>query len=90
VETFDAPRQQRLARTWWGLPRTTRSDHDTVAKVIRTFEDAPFYARSSIATGLLGEPTVAMHESLSLDRFRLLPVQMMLPFRMPRLARRGD
>jgi carotenoid 1,2-hydratase len=88
VAIFDAPQRQRLARTWWGLPRATRTDHDTAAKVIRTFEDAPFYARSSIATGLLGEPAVAMHESLSLDRFRLLPVQTMLPFRMPRRARR--
>jgi carotenoid 1,2-hydratase len=30
---------------------------------------------------------VAMHESLSLDRFRSAWVQLLLPFRMPRIAR---
>jgi len=33
---------------------------------------------------LLGESVTAMHESLSLDRFRARWVQMLLPFRMPR------
>jgi carotenoid 1,2-hydratase len=86
VEPFEAPAVRDLARTWWGLPRATRADRGAGASVIRTFEDTPFYARSSIATRLLNAPTVAMHEFLSLDRFRRLPVQMMLPFRMPRRA----
>jgi carotenoid 1,2-hydratase len=86
AEPFEAPAVRTLARTWWGLPRTTRADHGARARVIRTFEDTPFYARSSIATRLLNGPAVAMHEFLSLDRFRRLPVQMMLPFRMPRRA----
>jgi carotenoid 1,2-hydratase len=40
-----------------------------------------------VASQLLGQPVVAMHESLSLDRFRSRWVQMLLPFRMPRWTR---
>jgi carotenoid 1,2-hydratase len=47
-------------------------------------ESAPFYARTLISTHLLGQQGLAIHESLSLDRFRSGLVQAMLPFRMPR------
>jgi carotenoid 1,2-hydratase len=40
--------------------------------------------RSVIDTHLMGESVTAIHESLSLDRFRAPWVLMMLPFRMPR------
>ena len=52
--------------------------------MVRTLEDAPFYARSVVSAKLLGEHVTLMHESLSLDRFRMPMVQAMLPFRMPR------
>jgi carotenoid 1,2-hydratase len=52
--------------------------------VKRTLEDAPFYARSQLSAKLFGETADVMHESLSLDRFRMPIVQAMLPFRMPR------
>ncbi len=54
---------------------------------MRTLEDAPFYARSLVRPALLGERVAAVHESLSLDRFRTGWVQMLLPFRMPRRSR---
>jgi carotenoid 1,2-hydratase len=78
-----------LPRTLWGLPRATRGDEATKSspRILRTLEDAPFYARSSLALQWRGEPAVAMHETLSLDRFRAPWVQMMLPFRMPRRSR---
>ena len=53
----------------------------------RQLEDTPFYARSLLATTLLGEPVTAVHESLSMLRFRQRWVQYLLPFRMPRRAR---
>jgi carotenoid 1,2-hydratase len=56
--------------------------------VIRTFEDAPFYARTLLETRVSGIAGPAVHESLDLDRFRSLWVQCLLPFRMPRLGRR--
>lgn len=68
----------------WQLQRGTRADDAEPAKVIRTLEDTPFYARSKVSTRLAGETVLAMHESLSLDRFRSSVVKMMLPFRMPR------
>jgi carotenoid 1,2-hydratase len=56
--------------------------------VVQTLEDAPFYARSVVASQLQGESVNAVHESLSLDRFRSGWVQVLLPFRMPRVTSR--
>ena len=67
----------------WRIPRSTRSD-DGSARVVRTFEDTPFYSRSLLASTLAGEAVQPVHESLSLDRFRNPLVRLMLPFRMPR------
>ncbi|MCS6892094.1 MAG: carotenoid 1,2-hydratase [Rhodovarius sp.] len=70
---------------WWRIPRPTRSEGP--AEVIRTLEDTPFYARSVIGTRLLGQPAVAVHESIAFDRFASLPVQALLPVRVPRPLR---
>lgn len=69
----------------WRMPRTTRGDGGE-ARVVATFEDTPFYTRSVVASTLEGEAVTAVHESLSLERFRAPWVQMLLPFRMPRLS----
>lgn len=74
-----------LPRTLWQVERRTRGDRGH-AGIIRTWEDSPFYARSTIATRLFGEPVTAIQESLMLDRFKLPIVQFMLPYRMPRSA----
>jgi carotenoid 1,2-hydratase len=79
-ETFAPPARTGLQRTGWRVARRTRGE----ARVERTLEDTPFYARSLLSAHLLGEETRAVHESLSLDRFRMPLVQAMLPFRMPR------
>jgi len=76
-----------LPKTRWLIPRETRSDERHAATVIRTLEDAPFYARSMVSSRLNGAPVVMMHESLSLERFRRPLVKLMLPFRMPRVGR---
>jgi carotenoid 1,2-hydratase len=81
---FLKPPAARLTPTVWGLKREARADPDRAATLVKTLEDAPFYARSIIDTHLLGQRTTAMHESLSLDRFRQPWVQLLLPFRMPR------
>lgn len=73
-----------LPTTGWRIGRTARSDAHAPIAVARTLEDAPFYARSQLSAQLYGEPADVMHESLSLDRFRMPIVQAMLPFRMPR------
>lgn len=72
----------------WRIARETRADADTVPRVRRTLEDTPFYARSLVDMEALGEPVTAVHESLDLDRFRRRWVQTLLPFRLPRRARR--
>ncbi|MDB5654138.1 MAG: carotenoid 1,2-hydratase [Tardiphaga sp.] len=82
AQPFIPPHRLTLKRTGWRIDRSIRSEND--ARVIRTLEDAPFYARSVVAAQLCGEPVVMLHESLSLERFRSPVVQAMLPFRMPR------
>jgi carotenoid 1,2-hydratase len=84
---FPQPSRQRLPSTRWRVARATRADE--VARVVETLEDAPFYARSVIDTYILGRRTRAMHESLSLDRFRRPWVRALLPFRMPRAILRN-
>lgn len=85
VRDFDAPGRVPLPRTRiWRIPRATRADPDATATIVETLEDTPFYARSVVASRLQGEAVTAIHESLSLDRFRQPWVQMLLPFRMPR------
>ncbi|KQP68124.1 carotenoid 1,2-hydratase [Methylobacterium sp. Leaf112] len=81
---IDPPRPAALPATrLWRIPRSTRSD-DGTARVVRTFEDTPFYARSLLETTLCGQRVRPVHESLSLDRFKNPLVRWMLPFRMPR------
>jgi carotenoid 1,2-hydratase len=79
-----------LPVTGWRIARSTRGDPSQPpgARVLRTLEDTPFYARSLLATQWEGESVTAMHESLSLTRFRAPWVRALLPFRMPRHARR--
>jgi carotenoid 1,2-hydratase len=73
-----------LPRTRWLVPRATRADPGSTPTVAKTWIDAPFYARSALDTRLFGESVRAVHESLSLGRFRSPIVQSMLPYRMPR------
>ncbi len=87
VEHFAPPPQAGLPPTRWRMPRTTRADAGYEASVMRTLEDAPFYARSVLSTRLLGERTTAVHESLSLDCAARLSTRLMIPFRNPRALR---
>ena len=75
-----------LPGTKWLMERKTRADRG-LASLVRTWEDAPFYVRSTLAARLFGEPVIAVQESLDLDRFSSPIVQFMLPYRMPRSVR---
>ncbi len=81
---FEAPPEKTLPRTFWRMRPLTRSEAG--ARRIQVLEDAPFYARSVLETRLLGEDVIAVHESLSLERFTSPVVQFMLPFKAPRWA----
>jgi carotenoid 1,2-hydratase len=87
VQDVELPPRASLPRTRWRLSRESRADAGGSVHVVRTLEDGPFYSRSLLETSLLGVPARAIHESLSLDRFRSLWVQCLLRFRMPRIAR---
>lgn len=83
MEAIAAPEHSSLRRSGWGIERT--SLHGSQSRVIETLEDAPFYARSLIAVDEARPGAVAMHESLSLERFSRGWVRTLLPFRMPRV-----
>ncbi len=85
VTDLDPPPAHALPGTGWGIARRTRGTPGA-ARVLRTLEDTPFYARSLLEARLLDEELTAVHESLSLDRFSTRWVQALLPFRMPRRA----
>jgi carotenoid 1,2-hydratase len=83
MSALEAPPAVALPGTFWRMGRTARSEGGGAA-VRRTLEDTPFYSRSLLTTRLGGRQTTAIHESLRLDRFASLWVQVLLPFRMPR------
>ena len=78
------PAPATLPRTGWLIGRKTRADAGHAPRVVKTWIDAPFYARTALAARLFGEDARAVHESLALGRFRSPIVQTMLPYRMPR------
>ena len=89
AEPFEPPPRVKLPTTrWWRIRRGTQTEPGSEARVVETLEDTPFYARSNVAARLLGEGVHAFHESLDLDRFDSRWVEVLLPFRMPRWARR--
>jgi carotenoid 1,2-hydratase len=83
---FEPPAPAPLPPTpIWRIPRATQADPGQPAIILRTLEDTPFYARTIISSRIRGEKVEAVHESLSLDRFRRPWVRALLPFRMPRV-----
>jgi carotenoid 1,2-hydratase len=86
AEVVETPAPVALPRTGWRVDRLTRADAGHTAAIRATWEDTPFYSRTALASRIFGEDVAAVHESLSLDRFRSPVVQWMLPFRMPRKA----
>jgi len=81
---FTAPPRQAMPRSGWGIQRTLRSDVGQAPLVLQGLEDTPFYARALVQAGMLGETVTAMHETLNVPRLSSVPVQLMLPWRMPR------
>jgi carotenoid 1,2-hydratase len=84
-EHFTPPERQPLPQTAWRIGRTMRTDERQRATVTQTLEDTPFYVRSVVASSLLGESVVSVHETLSVPRLVSTAVQLMLPWRMPRV-----
>ncbi|MFA5955555.1 hypothetical protein [Hyphomicrobium sp.] len=84
MHTLPPRGEAKLPNTRWHIKRKINSDDDTQPRILKTFEDTPFYARSLIETTLFGSRTTMVHESLCLDRFANPVIRSMLPFRMPR------
>ena len=86
VEDFTSPDlMHRLPRTRWLVERQTRCEPPDRPAVVESWVDAPFYSRSVVSTRLLSEPVLTVHESLDMRRFVSPAVQVMLPFKVPRV-----
>jgi carotenoid 1,2-hydratase len=83
-EAFAAPPRYPLPTSGWRIARQVRGEAEPAPRLMRTLEDTPFYVRSQIASRLLGEDVVSIHETLDVPRVASLPVRLMLPWRMPR------
>ncbi len=77
----------KLSATGWRVARATRAGSSEPPRVSRTLEDTPFYSRSLLTVADGAGTRQIMHESVDLDRFSSRWVQVLLPFRMPRLSR---
>ncbi|MGD8206627.1 MAG: carotenoid 1,2-hydratase [Thiohalocapsa sp.] len=88
LSELESPPNHQLPRTpIWRVARASQADQGHPPRVVKTLEDTPFYSRSVLDSHVLGRPVTAVHESLSLERFRSPIVQHMLPYRMPRRRR---
>jgi carotenoid 1,2-hydratase len=84
ARSFPPPPERSLGTSFWRLQRQTGAETGHDARLLDTLEDSPFYARSVVATHLLGQDVTAMHEQLSLSRFDTPWMRLMLPFKAPR------
>lgn len=85
IEPLPLPPWQALPDTAWGVARSSRAAQ--TPQLLATLESGPFYCRSLLREAADG--ALAVHESLSLQRFEQPWVQALLPFRMPRRAHWG-
>ena len=85
---FEPPPRASLGRGLWGVARKIQCEAGSEPELVRSLEDAPFYTRAEVRSRLLGHDVVSVHETLDGDRFGSRWVKGLLPFRMPRRARR--
>ena len=58
MQVFETPPTVGLTPTGWRVSRSVPSE--SPAKITKTLEDAPFYARSVVSGTLLGEPALVV------------------------------
>ena len=75
---------QNVPTTLWGISRAVPCEAPAAPVLLRTLENAPFYARSAVRARIDGRDRDGVHETLSLTRLVNPAVRFMVPFRMPR------
>jgi carotenoid 1,2-hydratase len=79
---LSAPVRVALPKGAYGVTRHSRCDRGETVRLVRPFEDGPFYTRSLVDTQLDGKRRRALHEWADIDRFQKGWVQFLLPFKM--------
>ena len=85
IKRIAPPPREDLPDTKWFISRFMRAEPARPAHVLRNLEDTPFYSRSMISAGLLGDRQLVMHETLNLNRYANPLIKLLLPWRMPRI-----
>ena len=86
VERIPPPPRQDLPNSKWMISRVMRAEPARPAHILKTLEDTPFYSRTLLSAGLLGDRRLVVHETLNLKRFSSNLTKLMLPWRMPRMG----
>ncbi|MCO4764540.1 MAG: carotenoid 1,2-hydratase [Myxococcales bacterium] len=84
VRPLDPQGAVALGSGGWMVPRQTRVLSGGSAAVERTMVAAPFYARSLLRVQSGGANSIAVHETLDMDRFEAPWVRFLLPWRIRR------
>jgi carotenoid 1,2-hydratase len=79
---LELPRRTRVRTSAWGLERHVRSDERGPARIVRTLEEGPFYARALVESRFEGQSVLAMHETLAAHRLRRRWVRFLTGYRM--------
>ena len=85
VKRIAPPPREDLPNTKWLIPRFMRAEPARPSHILKSLEDTPFYSRSMLSAGLLGDRQLVMHETLNLNRYSNSLVRSLLPWRMPRI-----
>ncbi|MGV8938186.1 MAG: carotenoid 1,2-hydratase [Allorhizobium sp.] len=88
LQTVDMPERREMPKAFWGVRGGIACEDAGSPKILRRLEDSPFYTRSLVETVMSGKPLTMVHETLDCIRLSNPLVRLMLPFRMPRRARR--
>jgi carotenoid 1,2-hydratase len=82
IEPIERARRAPLRPTLWRLSRFARSDDGAEARVVRSLEDGPFYARALVEHRLGGASVLAVHETLAAHRLARAWVRFCVGYRM--------
>ena len=95
IERLTGLAECRLEPSRWRLARSAHVDAGEPVRVVRTLEDGPFYARALLRGSWRGESSLAVHETLAVQRLKRRWVKFCTSCRMrqtrhPRVRRNGS
>ncbi len=84
-QAFAAAPAGLLKKSGWGVERPVCSSAAETVRLLRDYEDGPFYSRALIEANLAGQRAACIQEWAAMERFQKRWVQFLLPFKMRRV-----